>query len=392
MILKERILGELTGNILPYWLTHVPDPDNGGFFGGLSNTGVTLNDLPRSAILTARILWTFSAAFNRFQLPEYRTMARRAYETLRSSFVDPEFGGVYWTLDRAGRVLMDRKHSYAQSFAIYGLSEYYLASGDLQSLVLAQEIFDLLESHAHEPVYGGYVEGCARDWSGLEDMRLSKLEPNCRKSMNTLLHLMEAYTRLLYVWKEPRVRARLAELIALFLEKVVDPASAHLRLFFDDVFTPQIAPISFGHDIEASWLLVEAAEGLGDPALLERARQSAVRMAAAVLAEGRAPDGSLLYEDASAGPGGRMKHWWVQAEGLVGFYNAYQINADPAYAAAAGRLWEVIEAQFVDRADGDWFKVLDPDGSPQPDRPKVGPWECPYHHSRACLEMLRRLP
>jgi mannobiose 2-epimerase len=208
--------------------------------------------------------------------------------------------------------------------------------------------------------------------------------------MNTLLHLMEAYTNLLRVWDEPRLRSRLSELIVIFLDHVIDPQTNHQLLFFNkDWSWDRIEPFSYGHDIEASWLIVEAAEVLGDPSLLERAKEKAVKIAHAVYNEALQPNGVLLPESAGHRSGDIV--WWVHAEGMVGFYNAYQISGNEQFRTAAEHIWEVIDQKFIDREHGDWFKTLDPQGIPYPDLPKMGPWECPYHHSRACFEMIGRL-
>jgi cellobiose epimerase len=388
--LAERIKQELTGNILPFWIEHTPDPINGGFYGSLSNDLKVDNDSPRSAVLYGRILWTFAFAFGKYDRPEYLATARRAYEYIKQHFWDAQYGGVYWSVNVEGKPLDSRKHTYAQAFCIYGLSEYNRFTGDAEALELARKIFELLETYAHDSVYGGYVEGRGNDWVSSTDPRLSQLEPICDKSMNTFLHIMEAYTNLLRVWDETHLRTRLNELIVIFLDHVIDPQTNHQLLFFNkDWSWDKIEPFSYGHDIETSWLIVEAAEVLGDPALLERAKNKAVKIAHSVYSEALQPNGVLLPE--SAGHHSHDIVWWVHAEGMVGFYNAYQISGNEQFRTAAEHIWEVIDQKFIDRQHGDWFKTLDPQGTPYPDIPKMGPWECPYHHSRACFEMIRRL-
>jgi len=219
---------------------------------------------------------------------------------------------------------------------------------------------------------------------------LSKFEPLCDKSMNTLLHAMEAFTNLLRVWDEPRLRTRVQELITIFLDHVIDSGTNHQHLFFNSDWSWDKAEhISYGHDIETSWLIVESGEVLGDAALLKRAKETAVKMAQAVYDTALQSNGIILYE--SEGDRSRDIAWWVHAEGMVGFYNAYQISGDEKFRTASERIWQVIDQKFIDRQYGDWFKTLDPQGVPYPDSNKVGPWDCPYHHSRACFEMIRRL-
>ena len=389
--LSARLRAELTENILPFWMTHVPDREHGGFHGAISNTLEIDLHAPRAAILCARILWTFSAAYRRLGASVYLDAATWAYTALTRTFWDMEHGGVYWTVDRQGVPVMARKHAYAQAFAIYGLSEYYRATQHPESKALACRLFELLEAHAFEPVHGGYIEGCDRDWGQLEDMRLSDRDLNSRKSMNTLLHILEAYTNLLQIWEDDQLRTQHRGLLETFLTRIFDPATGHLRLFFDDDWTPLTDAVSYGHDIEASWLLWEATQRHTDSELHRRMRALTLTLAENTYREGRDADGSLFYE----GQAGRVtddgKAWWPQAEALVGFTNAYQLTGEPHFAAAVAEVWRFIETTLVDRVHGDWFKQTDRAGVPDATRMKASIWDCPYHHSRACFEMLARL-
>jgi mannobiose 2-epimerase len=388
---RRQLKEELTGNILPFWMTYAVDHVNGGFYGALTNDLVIHNEVPRSAILCTRILWTYAAAFRKMGDKEYLAMARWAYDTLTHVFWDPEYGGLYWSVDCNGKPVMDRKHHYAQAFAIYGLSEYYRATEQPRSLELAQTLFRLLEKHAFDPLYGGYIEGSSRTWETLTDMRLSDRDLDCRKSMNTMLHVLEAYTNLLRVWEDGALKARHKALIASFQEHIVDHASGHFKLFFDDRWNSLLENISFGHDIEGSWLLFEAAEAQGDPALVKQIGETVIQIAAAVYQDGLEQDGSLPYETGPQGLVDGDKTWWVQAEAMLGFYNAYQLSGQERFAQASQRSWEYIQARMVDRIHGDWIKRLHRDGTPDNSNYKMGPWECPYHHSRACFEMIDRL-
>lgn len=383
---------ELTGNILPFWMTHVVDKVNGGFYGAVTNDLQVHTKVPRSAILCARMLWTFATAYRKFGAEQYLSTARWAYDYLTRVFWDQEYGGLYWEVDYKGNPVSDRKHHYAQAFGIYGLAEYYQATQEPQSLMLAQMLFHLLEKHAYEPAYGGYIEGSSREWEALADMRLSDSDLNCRKSMNTMLHILEAYTNLLRAWGDVHLKAQHRALLETFQQHIIDPQTGHFKLFFDDQWHALSENVSFGHDIEGSWLLCEAAEAQGDPALLARVRESAMDMAAAVYREGIDDDGSLFWEASLQGNvDTTTKAWWPQAEAVVGFYNAYQLSGQVHFAQAAYRCWAYIQAELVDREHGDWFKELYRDGTPKDTSYKAGPWNCPYHHSRACFEMLVRL-
>lgn len=391
-----RLKKELAENILPFWARHAVDRENGGFYGKIDCDRNIDAQAPRAAVVNARILWTYAAA-SRLVDPQYREIADRAWDYIANRFWDSEYGGVYWMVDYLGRPLSDRKQIYAQAFAIYALAEYYRATGNPDSLDRAKKLFQFIEQHSYDPVHKGYIEACARDWGPLEDLRLSEKDLNSPKSMNTHLHILEAYTNLLRVWRDPDLLARQKELLEVTMDRIVDPSTAHFHLFFDMQWNSLNDHISFGHDIEGSWLMVEAAEVVGDAILLERVRKLAVRMAAAVAKEAVDADGSIFYEADSKGvlidPN---KHWWAQAEAVVGFYNAYQLTGEERFRELAYRAWEFIEAQVVDRAHGEWHAKLKPGGPPfkeseDSDACLVGPWKCPYHNSRVCYEMLDRL-
>lgn len=388
---RKQLTEELTGNILPFWMTHVVDKVNGGFYGAVTNDLKVLNEVPRSAILCARILWTFATAYRRLGGEKYLSTALWAYDYLTQVFWDLKFGGIYWSVDHKGVPVLDRKHHYAQAFAIYGLAEYYQATQETQSLELAKALFHLSEEHAYEPVYGGYIEGSSRKWEALEDMRLSDKDLNCRKSMNTMLHILEAYTNLVRVWDDAHLKSQHRALLQTFQDQIIDHKICHFKLFFDDQWHSLSDHVSFGHDIEGSWLLWEAAEIQGDSELMAQVRESVIRLATAVYQEGLDEDGSLFHEASPEGLVDPGKEWWTQAEAMVGFYNAYQLTGQEHFAQAAYNLWTYIQDKLVDRTHGDWFKRLLRDGTPETDRYKAGPWDCPYHHSRTCFEMLDRL-
>ena len=361
---QRQLSKELTENILPFWMKYTVDKVNGGFYGALTDDQIIHKEVPRSAILCARILWTYAAAYRKLGDEEYLAMANWAYDYLTRVFWDAEYGGIYWTVDAADQPVLDRKHHYVQAFAIYGLSEYYRAAQQPESLALAQRLFQLLEQHAYDPVYGGYIEGSSRQWQALSDMRLSNRDLNCRKSMNTMLHVLEAYTNLLRVWQNAALKARHKALAETFLKHIVDASIGHFKLFFDDRWNSLFQNVSYGHDIEGSWLLCEAAEVQADPLLLGQVREAALQIATAVYDDGLEPDGNLPYE---AGPQGLVdsaKSWWVQAEAMVGFYNAYQLSGQARFAETAWRSWNYIQDRLIDRTHGDWFKRLDRTGNP----------------------------
>jgi mannobiose 2-epimerase len=389
--LASRAEAELRGDILPFWLRHARDRERGGFFGEISNDLVVRRNAPRGALLSARILWTFSATYRRYHDPDYLEMARWACQDLETRFWDREYGGYFWRIAANGTPLDQTKQVYVQAFGIYALAEYFRASGEQAALNRAVELYRLVEQHSRDRRYGGYLEAFSRDWKRPRGRRLSALGPEFPKSQNTHLHLMEAYTNLLRAWPDPELRSTLRGFVEVMLDRVLSPDHRHLRLFFDMDWTPRSDVISFGHDIEASWLLTESAELVGDPALLARVKDAALTIACGTLAGGVDGDGGVFNEVGPRGLADTGKDWWPQAEATVGFVNAYQISGDPRFLAAAQRTWNFIEKRLIDHEHGEWYWGVKRDGTVRPRTVKAGFWKCPYHNSRACLELAERL-
>lgn len=386
--LKNAAQTELQ-NILGWWAGNMIDRTSGGFLGRIDGMGIRHPEADKGVILNARILWAFSAAARRPGLEQYREVAERAYSYLTSRFWDEQEGGFYWMLDYKGQPVQPKKQIYAQAFAIYALSEYYLLTNDTKALDLACQTFRLVEEKSRDPERGGYFEAFARDWSPLDDLRLSEKDANEAKTMNTHLHVLEAYTTLLQAAPEKEVREALRSLVVLFLEKFIDPGTFHLRLFFDENWALKSDIISFGHDIETAWLLCEASAAVGETGLLEKVRKAAVRIADRTLIEGiDSLDGGLWNEADAQSLTDRNKDWWPQAEAVVGFLNAWTITGESRYADAAQRSWNFIQKQLIDRENGEWFWALKADGTPDRENDKAGPWKCPYHNGRACLRMM----
>jgi mannobiose 2-epimerase len=389
--LRRRVEAELRSGILPFWLKHAIDEEHGGFHGHITNDLATDSRAAKGLILNARILWTFSKAYGVFKDPVYLNAARRAYEYLCAYFWDPEFGGVYWTVDYKGHPLDTKKRIYGQAFTVYALAEYGHVTSQRDPLAKAMSIVERIESAAHDDAHGGYFETYERDWRLSADQRLSDVDMDEKKSMNTHLHLLEAYATLLRHNEDATVRLRLRELINIFLRHIVHPATQHFMLFFDEQWNPQSEKVSFGHDIEGSWLLCEAAEILGDVEILAQVRTTAVKMAQAVYAEGLDHDGGIFYEREPDGHFDTDKHWWPQAEAVVGFLNAFEVSGKHRFEFAAEQSWRFIERSIIDRKNGEWFSLVSRDGVPAAKQDKVGPWKCPYHNSRTCLEVMQRL-
>ncbi len=395
MINKERIesflknaQNELEHNILRFWIKYCRDNEYGGFIGRMSNDRTVVKDAPKGLVLNARILWTFSAAYRFEKNEEYLEMARRSFDYLMQYFLDKQFGGAYWMLDHTGKSLDDSKELYGQSFLIFGLSEYYLATGDNEALEKAKELFYLIEKHCHDDVNKGYFETFKRDWSAAEKAMLAFGDTKGKKTMNTHLHLLEAYTNLYRAWKDEKLKSRLKELIEIFQKHIINSKTFHFELFFDEKWDSTKNIESLGHDIEGSWLLCEAAEVLGDEQIIKQIQSTAMKIVRVVCDIGFDTDGSLFYEAEGGHITNTQKDWWAQAEAVVGLINAYQLSKQEHFFEGAERCWLFIREHIVDSAHGEWFWRAPDGGRPEL---KVSEWKAPYHNSRVCLEIIRRL-
>ena len=410
-MLKDELLSyraifehELKNDILAYWLKYAVEPEGDGFFGAVDMDNRPVPSAPKSCVLNARILWTFAAAARMYANAEYRTMAERAYRVVTTHFFDRECGGFFMELAPDNSVANAIKHTYAQAFAIYALCKYYEFHPAADVLALIRECFAVFEEKTKDRGRLGYREAFTRDWQPLAENRMA--DQNEPKSMNTHLHVLEAYAALYAVWQDDLVRRRLRELLLIFLDHIIRP-SGHLGIFFDDDFRetePSRGICSFGHDVEASWLLWEAAEILGDAEILARMRPVSVQMLEAVERVGLDKDGGMFLESTRFGSHVRTnKHWWVQAETLVGFMNGFELTGDARFWEDVKLSWDFVDRHVIDHERGEWFTKVNRLGQPfltePPDDPspyyrndwKIDPWKCPYHNGRACMELIQRI-
>ena len=389
--LKQELKEELTHNILPFWMDKMTDDINGGYYGQMTGRNQLVSNAPKGGILNARILWTFSSAALYFNNALYTQYAKRAKDYAFEHFFDSENGGAYWMLNADGSPADTKKQIYSQAFFIYALVEYYRVTNDAACLDKAIDLFRLIEKYSFDATQNGYFEAYSKEWVLLEDLRLSEKDANEKKTMNTHLHILEAYTNLYRIWKNEELAKQLKNLIDIFLNKIINSKTYHLDLFFDENWNCKSTLFSYGHDIEAAWLLEEAAVVLGNVEVLKKVRDVALKVADAA-AEGVQPNGSIVNEKNSAtGHVDTNCDWWPQAEAMVGFFSAYELSKDEAYAMKTLAAWEFIKANIVDTEEGEWHWSVSATGKVDNINDKAGFWKCPYHNGRMCLELMTRI-
>lgn len=387
--LKAQFEEELE-HIISYWKTYAVDEEKGGFVGQRDHGNRQIPGAPKGIILNTRILWAFSAVSRFYGTKALDFYCDRAYDYLKEYFKDKRYGGVYWTVDAEGELENKRKQVYAQAFAVYALAEYALHTGKDGPLQWAMELFRLIETHSRDREKDGYIEAFAEDWSPLEDMRLSDKDENTAKTMNTHLHILEAYTTLYEASGDPEVRKALEGLLKLFFGRFLGE-DGHFALFFDADWNPKSSKISFGHDIEAAWLLADAAVAIDHKAWITIARKAALKIADTFLAEACDKDFGVNNEiDTRSGETDTDRHWWPHAEAMVGLYYAYTISGDKNYSEAVEKIWKYTREHLIDRKNGEWFFRTDRNGIPYTNEDKIGMWKCPYHNSRAFMQLLER--
>lgn len=378
-------------DILRYWMDFTVDHEHGGFIGRIDHYNIRYPEAPKGSVLNSRILWTFSAAYKQTNNHEYLKIADRAFHFILRYFIDPAYGGVYWTIDYKGEPLDTKKQIYALAFAIYGLSEYHIATENETAKIKAIEIYESIILYSYDEEHGGYLEALSRDWIPLEDLRLSDKDANERKTMNTHLHVLEAFANLYKCWPDAGLKEKITELIHIFLFKIISPETNHLVLFFEDDWTPKSGIVSYGHDIEAAWLLQEAVETIGDKNLLQIVKDRSLLIAQATV-EGMDEDGGLWYEfDPDNNHMIKQKHSWPQAEAMIGFFNAWQISGIKKWLDLSLKSRAFINDFIKDKSGGEWYWGIEENFKPMIKEDKVGIWKCPYHNSRACMEIMKRV-
>lgn len=380
-------------DILDFYINYDYDP-KGGFYGAVLRTLEPVKDADRSIVLNARLMWTFASAYRILKDPRYLEMANHAKDYIKEHFVDKEYGGAYWVVDARGNPADDSKYPYGIAFIIYGGAELARASGSKDGLKLARDMYEALEKHALDPKHGGYFETFTRDWKRRDDS-FNIPDPSLgSKALNTHLHMIESYTSLMLVDDDPKLRKTVGELIDIMTNKLLDQEYFHYKPYMTDDWKSTDTLFSFGHDIEGSWLLTEAAEAFGGKELVEKCKPVSVRIADAC-ADGINPDTGGLYAEANEdGLVDRQMSWWVQSEAVIGFFNAFQLTGDPKYLGLTMNVVDYIRNYVSDHSDGkfrEWLSRGDLDAQDGANEFRVNAWKGPYHNGRMCLELIERI-
>lgn len=388
MSMKEEIRKHLTEDIIPFW-KNLRDDEFGGYYGYIDYDLNLNKKAEKGCILNSRITWFFSNAYTLLKDESLLEEADHGYEFLKEHCIDKEYGGIYWSMKYDGTPLDTTKHTYNQAFCIYALSSYYEASGKQEALELARKLYELIETRCMDDK--GYLEAFTRDFKPESNEKLSENGVLAEKTMNTLLHVLEAYTELYRVSHDEKVGDRLRWIMDTFADKVYNPKLKRQEVFFDKDYNSIIDLHSYGHDIETAWLMDRSLEVLGDAAYTEKL--TPITKALTENIYNVAFDGHSLSNECDKGVVDTNRVWWVQAETIVGFLNGYE--KDPSktqYKEAAEAAWQFIKDHVIDKRQGsEWYWLVRQDGSPVEGKPIVEPWKCPYHNGRMCMEVIRRL-
>ncbi len=386
-MLKDEVKDHLTRSLIPFW-QGLRDADNGGYYGILDYDLTLDQHAEKGCILNSRILWFFSNAYDTLKNEKLLEYARYAYDFMMTCFIDKNQGGVYWSLNYDGTILDNTKHTYNQAFAIYALSSYHRATGDEIAKKMALSLFDLIETKCRDEF--GYCEAFNGAFEPIANDKLSENGIIAQKTMNTLLHVFEAYTELYRITKKEVVADRLKALLDIFAEKVYNSDKNRQEVFFDNKMNSLIDIHSYGHDIETAWLIDWGCEVLGNQAYIQK--MTPITRALETEIYRKAFDGNSLSNECVNGEVDTTRVWWVQAETMVGFFNAYQKNNNQThYLEAVRNIWAYIKKYLIDaRIGSEWFWEVDKEGVPNNHKPIVEPWKCPYHNGRMCFEVIRR--
>lgn len=382
----EEVKNHLTEDIIPFWKS-LRDNEYGGYYGYMDYYLNLDKQAEKGCILNSRITWFFANAYTLLKDESLLDEAKHGFAFMKKC-MDKENGGIYWSMKYNGEPEDTTKHTYNQAFSIYALSSYYEATGDEEALNMAKELFTIIETKCTDEL--GYMEAFDKEFNLVDNDKLSENGVMADKTMNTLLHVFEAYTELYRVAKLPEVKAKLEWIMDVFADKVYNPELHRQEVFFDAQYNTILDLHSYGHDIETAWLMDRGVEVLGDAAY--EAKMSPITKDLTAQIYKIAFDGRSLANECEKGVVDTHRIWWVQAESLIGFLNGWQKEPlKTEYLEAAKAQWNFIKEYVVDKRNGsEWFWWVEPDGTPIK-KPIVEPWKCPYHNGRMCFEVIKRL-
>ena len=386
-MMVEEIRNHLTDYIIPFW-KKLRDDENGGYYGYMDHDLKVDKKAVKGCILNSRITWFFANAYMTLKDESLLEEAKHGYEFMQKYCVDKEKGGVYWSVAYDGTPEDTTKHTYNQAFSIYALSSYYDASGDEEALKTAMDLFHIIEGRCMDEI--GYKEAFDREFKEIENDKLSENGVIAEKTMNTLLHVFEAYTELYRVSKDADVKKRLEWILDTIADKIYNPKLHRQEVFFDREMNSILDLHSYGHDIETAWLIRRGTDILGEKSYEDKMLPIVLDLTSQVYKV--AFDGNSLANECEKGVVDQNRIWWVQAETVIGFLNGYALAPEHTeYLEAAKAEWNFIKEHVVDKRPGsEWFWDVNRKGESVDDKPIVEPWKCPYHNGRMCMEVIRR--
>jgi len=401
--LASQVDNALHADILDAWFPRSIDKEHGGFHTHFARDWKWLPGDGKGSVIQGRMTWVASQVVLREpQLKaQYLPYVQQGVSFLENTMWDKKYGGFYWKLDDNGQVskgFTDEKHLYGVGFGIYGLAAAYKATGDEKALDLAKEAFHWMDAHAHDSVHGGYFELLDREGKPVVpnvpdgQVQIDEIGPIGYKSMNTHIHLMEAFTELYQVWPDPTLRARLEEMLGIVRDKIcVQPGA--MNLFFTNEWQPIPGEDSYGHDVETAYLITETDEVLHHKASEKTERMAKMLVDHALAYGWDTQNGGFFQEGPTFGPPvSRLKEWWVQVEGLNALLMMHERygKQNPIYFQRFLQQWSFIKNHTIDQEYHGLYNLTKPDGTPIT-QAKGSVWKGGYHDGRAFWNVRARL-
>ena len=376
---KQEFYNHLTGDLIPFW-NNLYDSEYGGFYGSADSDNNINKTSPKSAVLQTRILWFYSSCYKALKDKNLFEYASRQFDFIIKYMIDENDGGIFWDVEYDGKVKDRQKHTYALAFALYSISAYYSVSKNKSAFDAAQRLFNLIERDYKDEY--GYTEVFSLD----------KSVKGSARTMNTLLHIIEAYTEYHAAVNTAESRKALEYSLDLVRTKAYNDDLCRIECNFDEFMNPVGDVLSYGHDIEASWIVYRACEILGNDEILSDLSPKLDKLTQNVISKGFVDNGrNGIYYECKNNIDNTYRSWWVMSEAIVALVHRYNLYKDKQSIYLAENVWDYVKKYFIS-PHGEWHTQVDEKGEAIKSRSGLcGAWKCPYHNGRMCLELMEML-